>query len=163
MFVAAALAASGASGPVRIRNLSPAGAMIEGASLPPQGDRFELRRGASSVSGRVVWSGSGKAGLRFDGRVEVAEWMPGGHAGQQRVDQVFQQTKISPPVAEVAVPSAAHEDMLAPAQLRRIARALDALADEIADDGDAVAKFAVKLQALDIASQALRRMADRTA
>ena len=136
--------------------------MVEGAALPQVGDRFELRRGGSCVCGTVAWCSDGRAGLKFDGRVDVAEWTPGGYAGQQRVDQVFQQGKAGAvekaPAAQILVPQ---EDPFAPPQLRRLARAIDALADDLADDGAVVAKFAAKLQTLDIASQVLRKLSER--
>jgi hypothetical protein len=43
---------------------------------------------------------------------------------------------------------------------RRLARAIDALADELADDPAVVARYGTKLQALDMAGQALRKVAD---
>lgn len=161
MFVLATIAAGSASGPVKIRNLSPGGAMVEGAALPQVGDRFELRRGASCVCGTVAWCRDGLAGLEFDGTVDVAEWTPGGHAGQKRVDQVFQQVTAgagAAPEVQILVPQ---EDTFAAPQLRRLARAIDALADDLADDAAVVAKFAAKLQTLDIASQVLRKLAER--
>lgn len=162
MFVLATLAAASASGPVKIRNMSPGGAMVEAASLPSAGDTFELYRGASRVRGTVVWAIDGRADLRFDGRVDVAEWMPGGHVGQQRVDQVFQQAKAE---ASASLPSgpepAAHDFALHPAQLRKLARAIEALGDDLAEDHAIVVKFATQLQALDLASQVLRKLAER--
>lgn len=160
MFVLATISGESASGPVRIRNLSACGALIEGASLPNVGDRVELRRGSGFVCGEVVWCSDGRAGLRFDGRVEVGEWMPGGHAGQQCVDRIVHQVKSDtiPPSAPI-LPE--QDFALAPMQLRKLAREIDALADELADDGTVVAKLAAKLQALDIASQVLRKLAER--
>ncbi len=115
--------------------------------------------------GKVAWSRDGKADLALEGVVDVAEWLPGAHPGQQRVDQAFGQLKREAAASSSAIHAVAPppDDPLAAPQLRRLARALDALADEIADDGAAVAKFATKLQALDIASQVLRKLADRTA
>lgn len=166
LFVLATMTARGASGPVRIRNLSPCGAMIEGASLPAAGERYELTRGANSVGGRVVWCAEGRAGLRFEGRVEVAAWMPSGHAAQLRVDQVFQQIKTIP-AAPVPVPAPALpltlDAALSPTQLRRLARDIESLADDLADDAAVVARFATKLQTLDLASQALRKLSEQDA
>jgi hypothetical protein len=164
MFILAAITAPSASGPVKIRNLSPSGALIEGATLPSTGERMELRRGANFVRGNVVWCQDGKAGLRFDGQVEVAEWMSRADAGQQRVDRIVEQAK-----AGAATPSYPTETSvsrfadLAPADLRNLALALDSLADDLADDAAVVARLGAKLQSLDIVSQVLRRLSDPAA
>lgn len=160
MFVLATISSGSASGPVKIRNMSPSGALIEGAALPSVGARVELRRGGSSMGGAVVWSLDGKAGLRFDGRVDVAEWMPGGHVGQQRVDSVIEQLKSG--AARMPAPedkSLLRSNKPAAADLRQLARALDSLADDLADDFSVVNRLGAKLQALDIASQVLRKLA----
>lgn len=158
MFVLAAISADRVSGPVRIRNLSPSGALIEGAALPSPGERLVLRRGQNSIGGKVVWCHEGKAGLRFDGRATVGDWLPAGQPGQQRVDETFQQLKSS----ALAAPAASSTPTARPfcaSDLRQLARAIDALADDLADDDAVVARHGAKLQALDIAAQTLRKLA----
>lgn len=65
VLMAAALELSGRSLPVKLRNLSAEGALVEGESLPVEGTEILFRRQELSVSGRVVWVGSGRAGLAF--------------------------------------------------------------------------------------------------
>ncbi len=87
VFLGAALHAAGTSAPVRIRNLSMAGALLEGAGLPSEGTRVELRRGSLVARGEVAWAGGAQRGMRFDEGIDVAAWVrPIGHLGQRRVD-----------------------------------------------------------------------------
>ena len=76
MFLVATLYFNGASSPVRVRNMSGTGALVEGASLPPSGASVILRRGALEAPATTAWSETGKAGLAFDGPVEVSDWLP---------------------------------------------------------------------------------------
>ena len=158
MFVLAAMTAGSASGPVRIRNMSSGGAMIEGASLPSHGDFVELRRGNSYVSGTVAWCHGGKAGLQFEGRPNVAEWMPGA-AGQQRIDNIVYQAKADAGL-RIAPTMPEGDSGLCRMRLRRLAQQVDALADELADDPEIIARLGPKLQTLDMASQALRKLSN---
>ena len=160
MFVMAAISASNVAGPVKIRNLSPGGALIEAKALPVPGEHVMLRRGEDSISGRVVWSHDGKAGLQFEAKVLVSKWLPAGQAGQQRVDETFQQMKDAAQGAPPAPPRLLPSQMPESLDLRRLARAIDALADDLADDPAAIARYGTRLQALDMAGQALRKIAD---
>ncbi len=160
MFVLAVVSSPSVSGQVKIRNMSPSGALIEGPALPAVGERLHLSRGASSIEGRVAWCASGKAGVRFDGSVAVSDWTPGANTAQQRVDRVVEQAKAG------AAPSGEHEHSIPPrlgaSDLSRLARAVDALSDALADDPATVARFGAKLQTLDVVSQALRKLARAT-
>lgn len=157
MFVLASMAATSVSGPIKIRNMSAGGALIEGAALPPVGEHLSLARGTLSVAGMIVWREGGRAGLRFDHHVEVGAWLPAG-ARQQQVDQTFHELKSGLPLtAPPATP-----DGTAPitvADLLEAAKALDLLADALAEDARVIVSHSTKLQALDIAAQLLRRCA----
>lgn len=160
LFVLAALSSASASGQVRIRNMSPDGALIEGPTLPAVGERCCLSRGASSVKGRIVWRHGTKAGVRFYARVEVDAWTPGGNSEQRRVDRGVVQAKTG------AVPLGEDEQAisqgLGSSHLERLAKAVDSLSDALADDPATVARLGSKLQTLDVASQVLRRLSRRT-
>lgn len=52
--------------PVTLRNLSRAGAMVEGHGLPAAGRLVTLKRGAIDVMAEIVWSRDGRCGLDFD-------------------------------------------------------------------------------------------------
>lgn len=156
MFVLATLASGQAFGSVKIRNMSSGGAMVEGAALPPAGALVELTRGTSSVRGRIAWSISGRAGVRFAGHVDVSEWTPGGNKGQERVDRVVQQVRAG--VVPLGADERSVSQGLGALNLAKLARAIDSLADSLADDPMTVARFGTKLQTLDLASQVLRKL-----
>lgn len=156
MFVLATFFSASASGQIKIRNMSPSGALIEGSVMPAVGEQLHLSRGTASIKGRVVWCLAGKAGVEFDGRVAVGDWTPGRNSAQERLDHVVQQVKSG------AVPSGADERSISQAlgssDLERLARAVDVLSDALADDPTIVARFGTKLQTLDVASQVLRKI-----
>jgi hypothetical protein len=88
VFLAALLEMEGGPVPVRVRNLSPRGALIEGAVLPTQG-QVQLRRGDLSVCGKLVWIRNGYCGLQFHSTIDVPAWLKRiGHQGQERVDLI---------------------------------------------------------------------------
>lgn len=163
MFVMAFLMAGSASGPVRIRNLSPTGALIEGAVIPESKERVRLRRTGATVAGEVVWSRDGRAGLRFDSRVTVADWLPRGAncSAQQRVDEVVQGWKTG---ASNAVPSTAngivHAGSISAAALTNLCEEIETLANDLAGDDVVVQRHLAKLQTLDTTAQVLRKLAD---
>lgn len=76
MFLVATLYFGGAGSPVRVRNMSTTGALVEGAALPAAGTAIILRRGALEAPATTAWSEAGKAGLAFAGPLEVSEWLP---------------------------------------------------------------------------------------
>jgi hypothetical protein len=158
MFVMASMSAICGSGPVRIRNLSSNGGLIEGDFLPEVDEALQLRRGTLSASGRVVWKSGKKAGLRLDRPIVVSAWLPSEHAGQKIVDHTFRQMKAGSIGADLQQ-CPAHPTSCDQIQLRRTAHDLDALADSLAEDAEIVARFASKLQVLDAASQLLRKLA----
>lgn len=163
MFVMASLIARSASGPVRVRNLSSTGALIEGAVIPASGERVHLRRAGATVAGEVVWSRDGRAGLRFDSRITVENWLPLGTncSAQQRVDEVVQGWKIG---ARNAAPSTAngivHADSISAVALTNLCEEIQTLANDLAGDDAIVQRHLAKLQTLDTTAQVLRKLAD---
>ena len=158
MFVLASMAAETVSGLVKVRNMSSEGALIESAALPHVGEHLSLRRGELAAAGRIVWREGGIAGLRFDDRVEVAAWLPAG-SRQQQVDQIVHELKNGLVEAALSAPARTGTSPIAKSDLLEAAKALDALADALAEDMQVIARHSTKLQALDIASQLLRRCA----
>lgn len=65
VFMAAALELSGSSLPVKLRNLSAEGALVEGDKLPVEGAELVFRRQELNVAARVIWVRGGRAGLSF--------------------------------------------------------------------------------------------------
>jgi len=70
VLLAATLEEFGASRPVKLRNLSAEGALVEGAELPPEGTEVTFRRNELSCPGRVVWVNCNHAGIAFDTKLD---------------------------------------------------------------------------------------------
>lgn len=152
LFVAAALVDAAGSFPVRIRNISPSGAMVEGDQLPRLDSAIRLVRAELSVSGRVAWSAGRQCGLAFDHFVDVAAWTARtGHQGQDNVDRMVAAVRsgVAAPVAAVRVTRTAIEDV------RAIRSLVDGLGEELAGDPEIVARHLTALQAIDRAAQLL--------
>lgn len=66
VLLAASIELSGAVIPVKLRNLSTEGALIEGDSLPVEGSEVLFRRNDLSVNSRVAWVHEKQAGVAFN-------------------------------------------------------------------------------------------------
>lgn len=66
VFLAASIEVSGTSLPVKLRNLSSQGALIEGDGLPVEGSEILFRRKDLKVKGRVAWIAENQAGVAFN-------------------------------------------------------------------------------------------------
>lgn len=64
--MSAALELSGISLPVKLRNLSAEGALVEGENLPVEGAELLFRRQELSAQARVIWVRGGRCGLAFN-------------------------------------------------------------------------------------------------
>lgn len=161
LFAMGTIYVDGASTPVRVRNLSPAGAMIEGAVLPRSGRRVRLCRGSLEVSAEIVWCQDGAAGLQFESAVTVTDWLPRGRAiaPQQRIDEVFHQARAGVSVASPPAPPPGSGIKLGALDLTRMKQAIESLAVELASDPQVVERYASKLQVLDIAAETLGKIA----
>ena len=162
LFVMASMHATDQGGPVAMRNISTEGALIEGEHLPVVGDQFELRRGALTVNGAIIWRDRNKAGLLFDDRIDVSQWMPGAQP-QKAVDQTFQQLKEGRhgPPSEATPATPFHSSFITAEDMNETAGALDSLADALSCEVEIVVKYSSGLQSLDIAAQLLRKIATR--
>lgn len=164
MFVAATLYHSAGSLPVRLRNMSRSGALIEGAALPGEPSPVRLCRGSLAISGHVAWQRDNRAGIRFDAAVEVGDWLPRGRPpnAQERVDAMVHACRsapaASPPTA--MAPPASPGGAEAIRQLLDIRDALDAAAEQLAGDPAVAAAHAGALQAIDAMAQRLGRLAE---
>lgn len=162
--------------PVRIRNLSETGAMLEGAGLPDAGMKLVLARGDLHVSAVVAWAAGGRRGVRFDGPTPVHEWTGGskprpldctGLRDQRRVDALQAEAR-----SETASGRALRESAeTAPAtvspdldsrlahELGYVQRLLENLGDELISDLFLVQRHGQSLQSLDLVSQILGHVA----
>jgi hypothetical protein len=65
VLMAASLELSGTSVPVKLRNLSADGALVEGDKLPIEGASILFRKGDLSMPGNVAWVKGRQAGVSF--------------------------------------------------------------------------------------------------
>lgn len=172
LMLAGAIEAGEISAPVRIRNLSEGGAMIEGAALPETGSTIVLRRLELSIMATVVWRLDNRCGVRFHGRAAVDEWSSGtrspdkpGSLGQLRVDRIQAAVREGAvlPVEERLPATAPDEELIEAriaAELADVRQALEAATDELAGDGDVLMRHQKALQSLDIAGAILGSLSD---
>ena len=172
LMLAASIESGGSRAPVRIRNLSESGAMLDGAALPGPGASLVLTRADIQVSASVVWCAGGRCGIRFDNvAASVDEWVTGkraavfaGQQGQARVDAIL--SVVGSGTALPAEPGASPGTAISSAELeRRIAeeiiyvqRLIDALGEELIEDPVMLQRHARVLQNLDRASQVLEHL-----
>lgn len=65
VLLAASIEVSGTTIPVKLRNLSTEGALIEASGLPVEGSEVLFKRNELSVSSRVAWVHENHAGVAF--------------------------------------------------------------------------------------------------
>ena len=178
LLLAATAVVGGRPLPVRIRNLSETGALVEGAGLPDAGSKLILNRGDLEVSATVAWSSAARRGVRFDGPTPIHEWTGGakpkpldctGLRDQRRVDAIQAATRAdaapgralrgaslppAPPPAAITGLDAklAHE-------LGYVQRLLETLGDELIKDLFLVQRHGQSLQSLDLVGQILGHVA----
>ena len=159
----AALYADGRSvTPVRVRNISRTGALVEGATLPPVGTVVRLSRASLSASGSVIWIEQGRAGLEFEAPIGVSEWLPQGRRGigQQFVDELFHQKRLG--VNGARAGSAADGATLAE-ELLELRLSLERAGEALVLDSVVASRHALALQSIDGVAQALARLAAEAA
>ena len=164
IYLAAALYCDGSSSPVKIRNISETGALIEGASLPGLGSLVQLVRGGLIVHALVAWVSEGRCGLKFSGCVDVQQWraVPT-NSEQQRVDDIVRLVKAGavplpvPHLAQSAERDCSDDDENAVicGDLKRAAALLANLGEALANDPEIVSRHGSLLQNLDIAMQVI--------
>lgn len=162
MFLAAVLAAAGSPVPVKIRNMSITGALVEGATLPEARSQVRLIRGSLSVAAQVAWAAEGRCGLRFSSLVSIREWLaPPSNREQKRVDEAVRLVKAG--AIPLHVGAEAHDATLPHelgADLRRVWRLLESHCGDILGDPEAIARHGERLQDLDIVVQTIAAVAD---
>ena len=70
VLMSASLELSGTSLPVKLRNLSADGALVEADTLPVEGAAILFRRGDLSVQGHVAWVKTRHAGISFSRKLK---------------------------------------------------------------------------------------------
>lgn len=163
IFVAAVIYHGGASRPVRIRNMSRGGALVECAAPPPVHSAVRLCRGSLSARGVVAWQRGGSAGIRFDGDIEVAAWLPKGNRpqAQEQVDAIVHayRSKAGRGMHHLASPAAVTTNNEINLQLLEIRDLLHQAAEELAGNPAIAASHAQSLQAIDLSAHRLEKLA----
>ena len=156
VFLAATIVASGVPAPVRVRNISSCGALIEGTRLPSNGELVRLSRGHLETSGEIAWQSGDYRGLRFDVPVDIQAWVKKvGHSGQQQVDQkvaMLRRWGLSHDAERLIADRVCTDD------LSRISSDLDRLCEQLAGSTMTV-ELCEELVRLDTIAQRLRNVA----
>jgi hypothetical protein len=151
VFLGAMLEAGSQAYPVRIRNVSAGGALLESQLLPKLGAHVRLIRGELRATGVLAWQSGDHAGVTFDAPLDVAAWVKrGGAAGQQRVDTIVAALRNKAPVPHNMLSGDAMS-------LPEISAALDALCERLASVDEIPPGIAEELVKLDTLAQALRK------
>ena len=95
----ASLELSGASTPVRMRNLSSNGALVEGENLPVEGSELLFRKGDLAIAGRVVWASDRHAGIAFARPLDPDQMMRHIPAPRARVKPRFHRPGLRTPIS----------------------------------------------------------------
>lgn len=160
MFIAAAMYVQGTFSTVRVRNLSPSGALIETSVSPAAGSPVQLNRGCLMVSGKVMWSTNNRCGLHFNSFISVRDWMaPPTNQAQMQVDEMVACVKaerlsvLAPPA-----PDAMHPQLSLSIRLGQLSLLIEELGDSLAGDPETVARHGLELQKIDRALQILKSL-----
>lgn len=70
VLMAASIEAGGVTVAVKLRNLSPEGALVEGNQLPAVGSLVKFHKKELNLAGRVAWVTAGRAGIAFDAMLD---------------------------------------------------------------------------------------------
>ena len=164
MFVMATFYCERGSFPVRVRNMSRGGALIESAAIPLEESRVRLSRGSLSIRGQIIWRDDKRAGVRFDADVEVGDWLPGINrpSHQRRIDQIVEECSDQP-VADAEPVALSPGPATAIGQLLDLRDMINGIAELLAGDTQIAIAHATALQKLDIAVHSLDRLASALA
>lgn len=166
LFLSASAEIDGRSFPVRIRNLSALGAMIESPGLPAPGNAVLVERTGLRVAGIVRWSRGQRAGVLFDRSIDVAAWSPSrivSRRNQADVDQAIAAARagLSPPLSpeRISVPQDSQLRRRIGDEMRAVSIMLENAGSALAGDPAVIDRHLERLQEFDIASQMLAELA----
>ena len=153
LFVAASLCSDNGTDAVRIRNLSPSGALIEGVAIPPRFTDVVLKRGDLLVAGKIAWQVGEKGGIEFSEAVHVSQWMSGPSNSQQgRIDVIVANFKSGKDLVDPGPAGTAPVDPPLLDQLLELRAELIQLGNSLGGDA-ALVRTHPEIQNLDILAQ----------
>ena len=172
LLLAATIEAGQLQAPVRIRNLSESGALLEGSAFPDIDEKLTLRRMDLQIGATVVWRTAARCGVKFDGHVVVAEWVsgtigaPASTRAQARVDNIQAAVRAGLPAAAPQVRSAMSSEDLQnnldgriAEELAHVRRLLEKMGEELSNEPVMVQRHSKLLQGFDLACQTLGHLA----
>lgn len=95
VLMAASLELSGTSLPVKLRNLSADGALVEGDKLPIEGASVLFRKGDLSMPGTVAWVKGPQAGVNFAQKLNPEQLLRHVPVPKARVTQSFRRPGLT--------------------------------------------------------------------
>ena len=95
VFLAASVEIAGAAEPVKLRNLSEEGALIEGDRLPLEGTTTFFQRNELRLKSRIVWVQGRFAGVAFARPLKSEEVLRHVPAPRQRVNPEFRRPGLA--------------------------------------------------------------------
>lgn len=153
VFLTGVLDHDGRAHPVRVRNISRLGALLEGKGLPAAGLNVCLRRGHLFATGEVAWDDGDWRGIRFTQQVDVPSWIRRPeHPGQRNVDEAIAELRSSKKPIEARTPSTAE-------MLTELSSQMCAISERLASTATLNVEFAEDLIRLDTIAQQLRSIA----
>ena len=171
LLLTATIRSGGVSAPVRIRNLSVKGAMVDGQALPEPGAWAVLQRLEIEMRGVVVWRTAGRCGIHFEGAASVDEWVAGRRApaaifgiGQSRVDQIQAAIRSGQEIADEGRAVASAPELITDVEARvadeldHVQRLLDEVAGDLIGDAILLQRHGEALQLFDNACQILSQL-----
>ena len=163
IFVVAVVYSEAGSVPVRIRNMSRSGALIEGAALPPAKARIRLSRGSLRVFGHIAWNRDGRAGISFETPVAVPDWFPRTNRafGQHHIDEYVYSIKsgiVGTTAAGATASASAGSGSLAD-RLLKVRASLQEASEELVADLHLSERHLNVVQLVDAAAQELHALA----
>ena len=151
VFLAATIVDELRSSPVRIRNLSSRGALLDAFVGTADKTIVGLHRGRLTARGQISRRSSGQCVIRFDSPIVVAEWARRiGHKGQQQVHEVLAAIRSTKPF-----PS---KDPISNETLKDISEALDGIYRRLASSSRFPCEMSEELLLLNGIAQALRAL-----
>jgi hypothetical protein len=141
--------------------------MVEVQVRLSPGEEILLRRGSLQVEGVVAWCFEGKAGIKFREAIVVQSWSARQHGegGQTQIDRVVAAANTGASEVEPAVKRAKNGlerdvlDSRLAEEILLVARIIEQLGEDIAEEPLMIARHGHSLQQLDVAVQTLGHIA----
>jgi hypothetical protein len=163
--MAAIVRASGLSAPVKIRDLSDSGALLEGDQLPEAGALIVLTRNKVAEDADVVWKRGDRCGVRFRQRIVVEIWRgveaaaPSSHLCMRDESSLEGSGAPAGSVRHSHVAIGAELNARVGEELAYIQRLIEAIGNELVSNPLIVHRHGTTLQQFDKATQILGHLA----